>query len=73
MPRYEVRIAEKPVPRAVPAGRNDATLELRDLVTVQQAPSEHHAKDFAWRAWDAKYGSDSRPAARTVEVTLLSG
>ena len=34
---------------------------------------EHHAKDFAWRAWDAKYGSGTRPGARTVEVTLLSG
>ena len=73
MPRYQVRIAETLVPRVVPAGPSEPALGLRDLVTVQQAPSEHHAKDYAWRVWDAKYGPDRRPATRTVEVTLLSG
>ncbi len=61
MPRYEIQITELPHPTSSPAADQDPTPDVRDLVTVQDAPNEDLAKDWTWRVWDAKYGPSKRP------------
>jgi len=77
MPRYEIQITDLSGARTIAgdggapsSGPADGT---RDVVTVQSAPSEDLAKDWAWRVWDAKYGPGARPAQFRLGIKLLDG
>ena len=62
MPRYEIQITDMTRARTIPGAHAEASPEECDLLTVQEAPSEDLAKDWAWRVWDARYGPGRRPA-----------
>ena len=78
MPRYEIQITDMTGARTVAAEGDGASSPgvgdgARDVVTVQSAPSEDLAKDWAWRVWDAKYGPGARPAQFRLGIKLLDG
>jgi hypothetical protein len=71
MPRYEIQITDMTGSRTIPAGDGQASLAEADLVTVQDAPNEQLAKDWAWRVWDSKYGPSKRPSQFRLGIRRL--
>jgi len=71
MPRYRIQITDMTRSRTIPAVDRETPPEDCDLVTVQEAPSEKLAKEWAWRVWDARYGADARPAQFRLAITRL--
>ena len=73
MPRYEIQITDMTGARTISGEDGAPSPGMRDVVTVQSAPSEDLAKDWAWRVWDAKYGPGARPAQFRLGIKLLDG
>lgn len=72
MPKYHVNITEMILRTDAPAP-TDLTPEVRMVDWTGDAADNDAAVQSALRAWDEKYGPDSRPAPAQTRVRRLNG